>query len=124
MLAVYHLFLLVCCVHILQAKPGARSDPAPAPAPWDWQQGEQVDYAKYNMYEEEMKKMLDQPYFARVNNKTRVKVGEVGFLPCRVKEMKAGYMVTWMRLSDVTILSVGSQPFTSDNRYQVIHIHR
>merc|ERR1719233_970718 len=84
----------------------------------------QVDYAKYNMYEQKMKKMLDQPYFARVNNNTRVKVGEVGFLPCRVKEMKEGYMVTWMRLSDVTILSVGASPFTSDSRYRVIHLRR
>ena len=121
MLALHPLLLMVWCI-IVQAKPGARSDPAPAP--WDWHQGEQVDYAKYNMYEKEMKKMLEQPYFARVNNKTRVKVGEVGFLPCRVKEMKEGYMVTWMRLSDVTILSVGSLAFTSDNRYQVVHIHR
>ena len=76
-----HLMLL-CCV-LVMGKPSPRSNPAP----WDWQTGEQVDYAKYNQYEEEMKKMLEQPYFARVNTKTAVKSGEVAFLPCRVKEM-------------------------------------
>ena len=50
-----------------------------------------MDYTKYIMYEEKMKKMLEQPKFARVNNKTRVKNGEVGFLPCRVKERGDGY---------------------------------
>ena len=99
-----------------------------------------MNYAKYNHYEEEMKKMLEQPYFARVKNKTRVKKGEVAFLPCRVKEMVNDYtvskkcqieilltlsvQVTWMRLADVTILSVGSIQFTSDMRYDVRHIQR
>ena len=78
-----HLLLLAGV--IVHAKPDPASNPKPAP--WDWQAGEQVDYAKYNMYEEEMKKMLVQPYFARVNNKTMVNKGEVAFLPCRVKEM-------------------------------------
>ena len=55
---------------------------------------EQVDYAKYNMYEEELKMMVEQPYFARVNNKTTVKKGDVAFLPCRVKNMGKGFMVS------------------------------
>ena len=79
--------LLLCCVQVM-------GKPSPAPAPWDWQEGEQVDYAKYNQYEEEMEKMLEQPYFARVNNKTAVKRGELAFLPCRVKEMREGYTVS------------------------------
>ena len=84
-----HLMLL-CCVLVI-GKPSPRSNPSPAP--WDWQV-EQVDYAKYNQYEEEMKEMLEQPYFARVNTKTAVKRGEVAFLPCRVKEMGEGYTVS------------------------------
>ena len=79
--------LLLFCVQVM-------GKPSPAPAPWDWQAGEQVDYAKYNQYEEEMEKMLEQPYFARVNNKTVVKRGEMAFLPCRVKEMGEGYTVS------------------------------
>ena len=35
-----------------------------------------VDYVKYIMYKEEMKKMLEHPYFVRINNKIRVKKGE------------------------------------------------
>ena len=36
-----------------------------------------MDYSKYNKYKEEMEKLLEQPYFARVNNKTAVKMGEL-----------------------------------------------
>ena len=107
---------------LVYGKPNPVSNPNPAP--WDWQEEEQVDYAKYTKYEEEMKKMLEQPYFARVNNKTTVKLGKTAFLPCRVKEMLKDYTVTWMRLSDVTILSVGSMEFSSDPRYGLVHIHR
>ena len=99
MLALYSLVLV--CYKMVQAKPGPRSDPAPDP--WDWQKGELVNYVKYNMYEKEMKKMLNQPYFARVNNKTFVRKGEVGFLPCRVKEMQEGYTVS-MSMSMMMIM--------------------
>ena len=34
------------------------------------------------------------------------------------------FQVSWMRLSDVTILSVGSMTFSSDIRISVVHIHR
>jgi len=117
--------LVYFCIFTLwqvNAKPGPRA----SPEPWDWQEKEreQMDYAKYNMYEEEMKKMLDQPYFARVNNKTNVKKGEAAFLPCRVKYLAKGNMVTWMRLSDVTVLTVGATRFSSDRRYRVMHVNR
>ena len=46
-----------------------------------------------------MKKMLDQPYFARVNNKTSVKKGEAAFLPCRVKYLAKGNMVRMIMMS-------------------------
>jgi hypothetical protein len=65
------LHLLLLCSVLVMGKPSPRSNPAPAP--WDWRTGEQVDYAKYNQYEEEMEMMLEQPYFARVNTKTAVK---------------------------------------------------
>ena len=83
--------LLLLCCSLVCGKPSPRSNPKPTP--WDWQTIEQADYAKYNMYEEEMKKMLEQPYFARVNNKTTTKMGEVAFLPCRVKQMGDGVTV-------------------------------
>ena len=95
-----HLVLL-CCVLVM-------SKPSPAPAPWDWQAGQKVelvDYAKYNKYEKEMEKMLEQPYFARVNNKTAVKRGELAFLPCRVKEMRDGYTVS--KVSNLWLWSYG-----------------
>jgi len=83
-----------------------------------------VDYAKFNLYEEEMRKLVKQPYFAKVKNIIKVKKGEVALLPCRVKNMGDGFMATWMRLPDVTILSVGALAFSSDKRVGVIHIHR
>ena len=48
-----------------------------------------------------MKKMLEQPYFAICNNKTAVKMGELAFLPCKVKEMEEGYTVSavWYGMS-------------------------
>ena len=85
------LLMLLCCV-LVMGKPSPRSNPSPSP--WDWQTGEQVDYAKYIQNEEDMERMLEQPYFARVNTKTAVKRGEVAFLPCRVKKMGEGYMVS------------------------------
>ena len=33
-------------------------------------------------------------------------------------------MVTWMRVADVTVLSVGALTFSSDPRFSVIHVPR
>ena len=38
--------------------------------------------------------LAEQPYFARVNNRTVVAPGEVAYLPCRVKSSQEGYMVS------------------------------
>ena len=38
--------------------------------------------------------LAEQPYFARVNNRTVVGPGEVAYLPCRVKSSQEGYMVS------------------------------
>ena len=54
---------------------------------------DQVDYAKFNMYEEEMRKMVEKPYFVKVKNKMNVKRGEMAFLPCRVRNMRDEFMV-------------------------------
>ena len=37
--------------------------------------------------------LAQQPFFAKVNNRTVVTRGETAFLPCRVKYLQAGYMV-------------------------------
>ena len=62
-----------------------------------------MDYAKYNMYEEELKMMVEQPYFGKVNNKMTVKKGEMAFLPCRVKNMGEGFMVSRVRSIAVSV---------------------
>ena len=83
--------LQLLCI-LVHGAPSPHSNPHPTP--WDWQMEEQVDYAKYNMYEEELKMMVEQPYFGKVNNKMTVKRGEMAFLPCRVKNMGEGFMVS------------------------------
>jgi len=114
--------LLLLLFLLVSGKPSPNSNPDPTA--WDWQMEDQVDYAKFNMYEEEMRKLVEKPYFAKVKNKMNVKRGEMAFLPCRVRNMREEYMATWMRLPDVTILSVGSLAFSSDKRFGVVHVHR
>ena len=74
-------------------KPSPHSKPDPSP--WDWQMEmkEQEKYDKFNMYELEMKNMINMPYFGKVENKITVKTGEAAFLPCRVKNRKSEYLV-------------------------------
>ena len=49
---------------------------------------------KFNFYQNEMEELLDQPYFAKVNNKTRVNLGEAAYLPCRLKNLRDGFTVS------------------------------
>ena len=42
----------------------------------------------------------------------------------RAKDLADSYMVTWMRVADVTVLSVGALTFSSDPRFSVIHVPR
>ena len=65
--------------------------PLASPFPWEWQ--EDSDYMKYNFYQQKMEDLLDQPYFAKVNNKTEVHLGEIAYLPCRIKDLKEGFRV-------------------------------
>ena len=48
---------------------------------------------KFESLEHELEVLSEQPFFARVNNRTVVRVGEVAYLPCRVKFIQQGYMV-------------------------------
>jgi len=92
-------------------------------SPWDWQKGT-GEYAKFAAYEEELRAMASQPYFSRVTGNVSVRLGETAYLPCRAKDLADSYMVTWMRVSDVTVLSVGALTFSSDPRFSVIHVPR
>jgi len=80
--------------------------------------------SKFEEYEEELRHLADQPFFARVNNRTVVRPGDSAYLPCRVKFIQQGYMVTWLRTSDSTVLSVGADTFSSDTRLSVVHVFR
>jgi len=92
-------------------------------SPWDWQKGT-GEYAKFAAYEEELRAMASQPYFSRVTGNVSVRLGETAYLPCRAKDLADSYMVTWMRVTDVTVLSVGALTFSSDPRFSVIHVPR
>jgi len=92
-------------------------------SPWDWQKGT-GEYAKFAAYEEELRAMASQPYFSRVTGNVSVRLGETAYLPCRAKDLADSYMVTWMRVADVTVLSVGALTFSSDPRFSVIHVPR
>ena len=64
--------------------------------------------------------MAEQPYFARVNNRTVVAPGEVAYLPCRVKSSQEGYMV-----SVQIYLHIYRRATWSVSRYiYIIHIYR
>ena len=57
---------------------------------------EQQQYShesKFERLEHELELLSEQPYFGRVNNRSRANLGEVAYLPCRVKFMQDGYMV-------------------------------
>merc|ERR1719331_1925598 len=92
-------------------------------SPWDWQKGT-GEYAKFAAYEEELRAMASQPYFSRVTGNVSVRLGETAYLSCGAKDLADSYMVTWMRVADVTVLSVGALTFSSDPRFSVIHVPR
>jgi len=92
-------------------------------SPWDWQKGSE-DHKKFEAYEAELREMAHKPYFSRVERNVSVNLGETAYLPCRAKLLQDSYMVTWMRVSDVSVLSVGALTFSSDSRFSVIHVPR
>ena len=46
--------------------------------------------------------LAQQPFFAKVNNRTVVTRGETAFLPCRVKFIQPGYMGSIQEISSLT----------------------
>ena len=49
---------------------------------------------KFEDYEQELRQLAEQPFFARVNNRTVASVGDIAYLPCRVKFIQPGYTVS------------------------------
>ena len=49
---------------------------------------------RFNELEKGLQFLSERPFFAKVNNRSSVKVGETAFLPCRVKFIQQGYMVS------------------------------
>jgi len=92
-------------------------------SPWDWQKGSE-DPGTFQKYEAELRALANLPYFSRVQTNVSVRLGENAYLPCRAKQLRDSYMVTWMRVSDVSVLSVGAFTFSSDSRFSVIHVPR
>jgi len=92
-------------------------------SPWDWQKGSE-DKGTFQQYEAELRALANLPYFSRVQTNVSVRVGENAYLPCRAKQLRDSYMVTWMRVADVSVLSVGAFTFSSDSRFSVIHVPR
>ena len=58
---------------------------------FNWQQRLE---GKFSELEQGLELLSEQPFFARVNNRSSVRVGETAFLPCRVKFIQPGYMVS------------------------------
>merc|ERR1711926_20289 len=90
--------------------------------PWDWQQSNE-DQKSFSELELRLRNLRKQPYFLKVNSIVKVKRGETAYLPCRVKTL-GDYLVTWLKGNGVAVLSVGSNVFTSDRRYSVVHVPR
>jgi len=99
------------------AKPKAKGKADPEP--WDWQH-EPSNYPVFNPYPVSK---LDQPEFMKINRNISAVVGETAFLPCRVKNLDT-YTVSWIRATDVTVLSVGHLAFSSDSRISVVQVPR
>ena len=83
--------LHILLLPLLYAKPAPRSMASPSPFPWDLQI--ESSRNKFNFYKEKMEDLLKKPYFAKVNNQTKVHVGETAFLPCRIKDSGEQYTV-------------------------------
>ena len=103
----WFIFLIISNVSVMVCKPSL-----------------QYKFGYYEARLEQLESLLDQPFFARVNNVTRVMEAETAYLPCRIKNLRDGFTVTWLRVEDSRVLSVWSQMFSTDSRLSVIHIYR
>ncbi|XP_042235871.1 zwei Ig domain protein zig-8-like [Homarus americanus] len=61
-----------------------------------------------------------QPYFAGLPTNLTLISGQTAYLTCRV-HMLGDRSVTWMRVRDLHILTVGRKTYTADDRFQVLH---
>ncbi|XP_063853777.1 zwei Ig domain protein zig-8-like [Scylla paramamosain] len=62
-----------------------------------------------------------QPYFAALPTNLTILSGSTARLTCRV-HLLGDRAVTWMRLQDFHILTVGQVTYTADDRFQVTHV--
>lgn len=64
-----------------------------------------------------------QPSFDTTMSSTNVTVsdGDSAFLVCTVRDL-GDYVVSWLRYSDLNLLSVGKLKYTQDPRYQIFHV--
>lgn len=60
-----------------------------------------------------------QPVFHPVNTDIRVVEGGTAFLQCRVSFLGPHHLVSWLRVRDMTVMSVGGLVFSSDSRVSV-----
>ncbi|XP_047489595.1 zwei Ig domain protein zig-8-like [Penaeus chinensis] len=61
-----------------------------------------------------------QPYFSESPTNVTLISGQTAYLPCRV-HMLADRTVTWMRVRDLHILTIGLVTYSADDRFQVLH---
>jgi len=103
----------------VECKPKAKSNPEAGP--WDWQNDASI--SSYPVFSPYPLSKFNQPEFLKLNRNITVMVGETAFLPCRVKNLDQ-YTVSWIKASDVTVLSVGHLAFSSDARISVVQVPR
>lgn len=108
------IFLLLWVSARLKAEAG------PKGSPWDWQR----QYPVFQPYSKPEHELPHQPQFLPSPRNLTVTEGEEASLPCRVKNLFQHYTVSWIRASDVTVLSVGHLTFSSDQRFSVLEIPR
>ena len=79
---IVEILLLLSCRS--ECKPDGKSDP------WQVKSDDVWLSKEFAKYETELRDLLQQPFFSRVNTKVRAKVGEAAFMPCRVKDLDTG----------------------------------
>merc|ERR1712130_1015049 len=97
-----------------------KAEAGPKGSPWDWQR----QYPVFQPYSKPEHELPHQPQFLPSARNLTVTEGEEASLPCRVKNLFQHYTVSWIRASDVTVLSVGHLTFSSDERFSVLEIPR
>jgi len=105
---------------LLGVSTSLKAEAGPKGSPWDWQR----QYPVFQPYSKPEHELPHQPQFLPSARNLTVTEGEDASLPCRVKNLFQHYTVSWIRASDVTVLSVGHLTFSSDERFSVLEIPR